>query len=61
MDLMSLFSLDPSIIIQYMNSLFSSIFNIAQDPSLQEWGNSVITNMAENTEKQVTEQLTHNP
>ncbi len=61
MGLELLFSLDPSIIIEFMNSLFSMIFPAAEDSTLQEWGNDVISDMAKNTEKQVTDQLGYNP
>jgi len=61
MGLELLFSLDPSIIMEFMDSLFAMIFNTAQDASLKEWGNDVISDMAKNTEKQVTDQLGYNP
>ncbi len=61
MGLELLFSLDPSIIMEYMNSLFASIFQIAENPVLEEWGNNVISQMAEKTERQVTDQLGYNP
>ncbi len=61
MGLELLFSLDPSIIMEYMNSLFANIFQIAENPVLEEWGNNVISQMAESTERQVTDQLGYNP
>jgi hypothetical protein len=61
MGLELLFSLDPSIIMEYMNSLFASIFQIAENPTLQQWGDSVISQVAESTERQVTDQLGYNP
>ncbi len=61
MGLELLFSLDPSIIMEYMNSLFARIFQMAENPTLQEWGNNVISQVAESTERQVTNQLGHNP
>ena len=53
MELGLLFNLDPSMIIDYMNSLLSSVFNISENSELKEWGNSVISDMAEKTEQQV--------
>ena len=61
MGLELLFSLDPSVIMEYMNSLFASVFQIAENPILQGWGNNVISQVAEGTERQVTDQLGHNP
>jgi len=61
MGLELLFSLDPSIIMEFMNSLFASVFQISENPTLQQWGNNVISQVAESTERQVTDQLGHNP
>ena len=52
-----LFNLDPSMIMDYMNSLLSSVFKISENPELKEWGNKVISDMAERTEEQVKSQL----
>jgi len=57
MDMGLLFNLDPSIITDFMDSLLAMIFNVSQEPELNEWGNKVISGMAERTENQVTDQL----
>ena len=57
MEIGLLFNLDPSMIIDYMNSLLSSVFNISESPELKEWGNNVISDMAEKTEQQVKSNL----
>ena len=56
-----LFSLDPSIIIDFMNSIFDQVYSLVEHPTLQNWGNDVIVDMAERTENQVTNQLGYNP
>jgi hypothetical protein len=61
MDIGFLFNLDPSVITDFMDSLLATIFNVAQEPELNEWGNKVISGMAESTENQVTDQLGYDP
>ena len=61
MGLELLFSLDPSIIIEFMDSLFAMVYQGAQNVILQDWGNEVISNLADETEKQVVDQLGYNP
>lgn len=52
-----LFSFEPSMIMNFMDSIFDTVFNLSKNPSLQEWGNEVISDMAERTENQVNDQL----
>ena len=61
MGLELLFSLDPSIIIEFMDSLFAMVYQGAQNVILQDWGNEVISGLADETEKQVVDQLGYNP
>jgi hypothetical protein len=61
MDIGLLFNLDPSVITDFMDSLLAMIFNVSQEPELNEWGNKVISGMAERTENQVTDQLGYDP
>ncbi len=61
MGLELLFSLDPSIIIEFMDSLFVMVYQGAQNVMLQDWGNDVILDLADETEKQVVDQLGYNP
>ena len=61
MGLEALFSLEPSVVIEYMNSLFGEVFRIAGNPIMQEWGNGVINGVAEDTERKAANQLGYNP
>ncbi len=61
MGLELLFSLDPSIIIEFMDLLFAMVYQGAQNVMLQDWGNEVISNLADEAEKQVVDQLGYNP
>ena len=61
MDIGRLFNLDPSIITDFMDSLLAMIFDVSQEPELNEWGNEVISGLAERTENQVTNQLGYDP
>ncbi len=61
MDLGSLFNLDPSIVIDFMNGLLSQVFNLAENPTLQNWGNGVVADVAEKSHNQVTNQLGYDP
>ena len=49
------------IIIEFMESLFTQIFSIAEHPVLQQWGNNAVAGIAEDTEKQVVNQLGYDP
>lgn len=61
MDIVLLFSLDPSVITDFIDSLLAMVFNVSQEPELNEWGNEVISGLAERTENQVTSQLGYDP
>jgi len=61
MDLGLMFNLEPIIIIDFIDSFLAMIFNVAQEPELQEWGNEVITGLVEDTENKITNQLGYDP
>jgi hypothetical protein len=61
MEIVLLFNLEPSVIIDFIDSLLSKVFNVAQEPELKEWGNEVISGLVKDTENQVTNQLGYNP
>jgi hypothetical protein len=45
----------------FIDSLLDTVFNVAQEPELKEWGNEVISGLVKDTENQVTNQLGYNP
>ena len=53
--------INPEVITQFMDSLFETVFGMAQNSHVQEWGLGVIERVADQTEKQVTDQLDFNP
>ena len=61
MDIVLLFNLDPSMIMDFIDSLLDTVFNVAQEPELKEWGHEVISGLVKDTENQVTNQLGYNP
>lgn len=61
MDLGLMFNLEPIIIIDFIDLFLAMIFNVAQEPELQEWGNEVITGLVEDTENKITNQLGYDP
>ena len=61
MDMGLLFNLEPAIITDFMDSFLAMIFNVAQEPELQEWVNDVIAGLAEDTENKITNQLGYDP
>lgn len=44
-------------IIEFMDYIFNTIFNLTEHPVLQEWVNNVITNVADRTEQQTIGEL----
>lgn len=48
-------------IINTMTPIFNLIFNIQNNERLEQWGDSVIQKQVEITEKQITNQLGHDP
>ncbi len=54
-----MFNLEPIKIIDFIDSFLAMIFNVTQEPELQEWGNEVITGLIEDFENKITDQLSY--
>ena len=50
-----------TLIITTINSMLNLSFELAEDPTLQGWGNDVIKNVAEKTESKIVNQLGYDP
>lgn len=48
-------------IINTMNPIFNLVFNLQNNERLQQWGDEIIQKQADMTEKQITDQLGHDP